>query len=106
MGDEGTGLQEIDAGANACSVEWCPVAGLENYVACSTYFLENGAGQDDGDGGDGAVMEEVQGEETDAGVGQTRSGSIVVHKVGASADPGGDMSLIMCVTGYVSYVCM
>ncbi len=87
------GLQEIDAGANACSVEWCPIAGLESYVACSTYLLEDperGAAGDGGVDGDAAVKEEGQEEEAhvkevNAGVGQTRSGSIVVHKVGAAA---------------------
>ncbi|CAM9548127.1 unnamed protein product [Choristocarpus tenellus] len=32
-------LHEMDAGANACSVEWCPVTGLDHFVACATYLL-------------------------------------------------------------------
>ncbi|CAM9984743.1 unnamed protein product, partial [Hapterophycus canaliculatus] len=46
MPDDGVTLQEIDAGANACSVEWCPIAGLERYVACSTYALESADHED------------------------------------------------------------
>lgn len=90
-GEEGTGLQEIDAGANACSVEWCPVAGLESYVACSTYLLESApdanhavdgfAGQESAEKGEGEEMK------TGATKAQTRSGSIVVHKVGVFETP-------------------
>lgn len=78
MAEDGIGLQEIDAGANACSVEWCPIAGFESYVACSTYLLESTAAGDDSvvEGGTG-----TQEATTGAGKGQTRSGSIVVHKV-------------------------
>lgn len=93
MIDDGVTLQEIDAGANACSVEWCPIAGLERYVACSTYALESSDPEDtappaapgadaegptptaDGAEGDGTV-------EISAGGGQTRTGSIVIHAVG------------------------
>lgn len=93
-----TGLQEIDAGANACSVEWCPIAGLESYVACSTYLLESASGDAAADT-DAAVgglagqesAEKGKGEEVQAGSakGQTRSGSIVVHKVGVFAPSTG-----------------
>lgn len=86
MADNGIGLQEIDAGANACSVEWCPVAGLESYVACSTYLLEPAADAVDDAAAEqeSAVKGEGEGEEVKAGAGrgQTRSGSIVVHRVG------------------------
>lgn len=84
------GLQEIDAGANACSVEWCPIAGLENYVACSTYLLEDPEREAARDERCGVKEQEGREEEehvdeATAGVGQTRSGSVVVHKVGAMA---------------------
>ena len=39
-----TTLQDIEVGENACSVEYCPVAGLGTYVACSTYALETFCG--------------------------------------------------------------
>lgn len=99
MDDNGTTLQEIDAGANACSVEWCPVARLESYVACSTYLLtkedsnasnnaatapaSTAAAIDD----DAAAMKEAAkgaAKADNAGVGQTRTGTIVVHKVSVS----------------------
>ncbi|CAN0465513.1 unnamed protein product, partial [Scytosiphon promiscuus] len=47
MGGDGVTLQEIDTGANACSVEWCPIAGFESYVACSTYALESDGREED-----------------------------------------------------------
>lgn len=37
-------IGELNVGANACSVEWCPTNNLESYVACSTYLLENTLG--------------------------------------------------------------
>lgn len=102
MGDGAT-LQEIDTGANACSVEWCPIAGLESYVACSTYLLA--AGEQDDDTNDteqgsskphvadtactavgalsstGATSDEEELSDKHAGAGQKRSGSIVIHRV-------------------------
>lgn len=87
MADDSIGIQEIDTGANACSVEWCPIAGLESYVACSTYLLQPESAGDGTAGTEPAV--EGEGEEKEvnvgAGKGQTRSGSIVVHKVGVFA---------------------
>lgn len=100
MGDGAT-LQEIDTGANACSVEWCPIAGLESYVACSTYLLavgeqgdsteEEGSKSHVGDAAcvtvdtrsstSTAASGGGEGEEKDAGAGQKRSGSIVIHRV-------------------------
>ncbi|CAM9311498.1 unnamed protein product, partial [Laminaria digitata] len=108
MGDGAT-LQEIDTGANACSVEWCPIAGLESYVACSTYLLAAGEQDDDteqagskshvaddtafavvgtcsstGAASDG---EEVAAAEKDAGAGQKRSGSVVIHRLVRDSPP-------------------
>lgn len=94
MGDAAT-LQEIDTGANACSVEWCPVAGLESYVACSTYLLAAGEQDDDtNDSEQGGSKPHVadsvcfgaapHGEgvaEKDASAGQKRSGRVVIHRV-------------------------
>lgn len=85
MNDNGITLQEIDAGANACSVEWCPVAGLESFVACSTYLLANADSSPDATAppaADDAAVKETT--EAETGVGQTRTGSIVVHKVSVS----------------------
>lgn len=95
MAKEGIGLQEIDAGANACSVEWCPIAGFERYVACCTYLLEDAPDARAVDKTptptaagaavpESAVEVEVEGGEMNAGAGkgQTRSGTIVVHQVG------------------------
>lgn len=102
MGDGAT-LQEIDTGANACSVEWCPIAGLESYVACSTYLLAAGEQDDvtndtEQEGSSkphvadtactpvgtlsatGAASDEELSQQH-AGAGQKRSGSIVIHKV-------------------------
>ncbi|CAM9192052.1 unnamed protein product [Ectocarpus fasciculatus] len=74
MGDDwsGTTLQEIDAGANACSVEWCPIAGLEHYVSCATYSLASDDTSQDAAG---------HRAETRAGAAQTRTGNIVLHKL-------------------------
>lgn len=82
MGDGGSGktLQEIDAGANACSVEWCPTARLEHYVSCATYSLAS----DDTSQDAAAPMGREDEAETRAGAAQTRTGSIVLHKVNAS----------------------
>ncbi|CAN0520918.1 unnamed protein product [Ectocarpus sp. 12 AP-2014] len=79
MGDGGSGktLQEIDAGANACSVEWCPTAGLEHYVSCATYSLAS----DDTSQDAAAPMGSEDDTETRAGAAQTRTGSIVLHKL-------------------------
>lgn len=101
---DGTTLQQIDTGANACSVEWCPVAGLERYVACSTYLLDNTAPANftncaiperasviqEGDEvtGQGDPVGEVDAarNETNDGGGievvQKRTGTVVVHRVG------------------------
>lgn len=82
MGDVGSGktLQEIDAGANACSVEWCPTAGLEHYVSCATYSLA----RDDTPQDAAAPMSSEDEAGTRAGAAQTRTGSIVLHKVNGS----------------------
>lgn len=105
---EGTTLQQIDTGANACSVEWCPVAGFESYVACSTYLLDNTQNADctvqerasviqqggelTGQGDDTTTAATVgaariNNSESDdgeggAGVAQKRTGTVVVHRVG------------------------
>lgn len=99
MAQDGIGLQEIDAGANACSLEWCPVTGLESYVACCTYLLETTADAD-ADPTDTSTsppsaagtmaagqVSALKGVKPEEGGGQTRSGSIVVHKVGLFALP-------------------
>lgn len=85
MNDIGTTLQEIDAGANACSVEWCPVAGLESCVACSTYLLADSKSSNADAATASAAVGDAAGKEMtgDDAVGQTRTGSIVVHKVSA-----------------------
>ena len=98
MGDGAT-LQEIGTGANACSVEWCPIAGLESYVACSTYLLAAGEQDDVAEQGrsksdvadtgcalstrssTGAASDGGRVAEKDAGAGQKRSGSVVMHRV-------------------------
>lgn len=94
MGDAAT-LQEIDTGDNACSVEWCPVAGLESYVACSTYLLAAGEQDDDTINNDSeqagnkphvvdSACAAFRGEsvaEKDASAGQKRSGRVVIHRV-------------------------
>lgn len=94
MGD-GSTLQEINAGANACSMEWCPLVGLEDYVACSTYLLESNqrasisdeaspapsVATGDAGGHEGDRASEEGTTEAGACVGQTRTGSIVVHRV-------------------------
>lgn len=96
---DGTTLQEIDAGANACSVEWCPISGLESYVACSTYLLDNPSpfattGGPDPDEAAAAsstlgVREDDAAAEANVvagtGLGQTRTGTIVMHRVRGGA---------------------
>lgn len=99
---DGHTVQEISAGANACSVEWCPIPTLQTYVACSTYLLKapqaqlqqspNTSSTDaqkrldvhEGEYGlvDGVDIEqEVAQEEMTAGGRQTRMGTVVVHRV-------------------------
>lgn len=102
---DGTTLQQIDTGDNACSVEWCPVAGLESYVACSTYLLANttpanytncaiperasviqeGEGQGDPVGAVDAARNETN-DEGAVEVVQKRTGTVVVHRVGPLED--------------------
>lgn len=92
---DGTTLQDIDTRANACSVEWCPVTGLAEYVACSTYHLKPKTGDGDTRGVVADVVDNVGGcgrdgvngaspEEATNGIAdaeQKRTGSIVLHKV-------------------------
>lgn len=86
-------IQELNAGANACSVEWCPFTNLEEYVACSTYLLDGkthspmteiesseglprARGQDDCTVGGGSVANAAHQH-------QTRRGTVGLHKVSA-----------------------
>lgn len=105
----GVSLKEVDTGANACSVEYCPVPGFEAYVACSTYVLDASRGGDHGhadsnldtktgstppfdvvdDAGAVAAASASRASSTcdddaeggDAIVGQTRTGTITIYKV-------------------------
>lgn len=110
----GVSLQEVDTGANACSVEYCPVPGFESYVACSTYVLDASRGGDQRHAGSNLdtetgstppfdVVDDADAvaatstsrssstcyddaEEGDAVVKQTRTGTIAIYKVsGVSA---------------------
>lgn len=99
---EGRTLLEIDAGAHACSVEWCPIPSLERYVACATYLLKTpqeaplqqqepnhsaralGAAGEEGRLNDGVDVDTEQGTEAQKvtpATAQTRTGTVVVHRV-------------------------
>lgn len=107
----GTTLQEINPGASACSVEWCPVSGLESFVACSTYLLEEPSASGDSNDkcggirppinsvalGEGELCEEQEGVadgavvaeemvEASAALGQKRKGTVVLYRVSRARD--------------------
>lgn len=101
---EGHTLLEVDAGAHACSIEWCPIPSLERYVACATYLLKTpqvaplqqqeahhsartlGAASEEGrlnNGVDVDTEEGVEGQKVAPATAQTRTGTIVIHRVSA-----------------------
>lgn len=102
---DGHTVQEINAGANACSVEWCPIDNLQSYVACSTYLLKSPQKQfhpspstfstnreigvdvpeDEHGPVDGMAAEQKTQEVMAADGRQTRTGTVVVHRVSERA---------------------